>query len=367
MQGERLLFSSHPAPDERTRALTVARDAFLRGGAARVRRAVLVAWNTARDVGVDPGLKEFRVVRPDMPVIDDASEELLRVGAPVLATAGEFLRGTNYGVILTDASAVILDFAGDRPLARAAERIGCVPGACLEERFAGNNAIGTSLRLGRAVHFNHAEHFCDALTDWTCAAIPIRMPSSGDIIGSIDVSSYRTLARPQQALALAARLGRVIEDGLERSQRGRTTRSAGSRGAGYPTPHGESRAGGSLLDPRSSLPPAFDLIAVRRDTRRILVHAEQVYLFVAEGPLLHALTDQGAYLVDADSLSAVEDRLVGHSFFRADRAHLVNLNWVREIQPMFNRTLVLVLGDRHHTEVSVARRRAAELLQLLGL
>ena len=369
MQQERLLFSAHPASMEKIHALALGRDTFLRGDIPHVRQTVIQPWNWARAVGVNPEIKEFRVVRPDAPAVDDVSEELLRIGSPVVATAGEFLRGTNYGVILTDASGVILDFAGDRLLARAAERIGAVPGASLEERFAGNNAIGTSLRLGRAVHFNHAEHFCDALTDWTCAATPIRMPSSGTIIGSIDVSSYRTIARPQQAMALATRLGRVIEDVLERSRRVRTAAQRGVRDptASTVTPHSESRPSDRLLDLRTSSPLVSDLLAARRNERKILVHAEQVYLVVAEGPVLHALTDQDNLLVDADSLSALEARLAGYGFFRTDRAHLVNLYRVQEIQSMFNRTLVLVLGDRRHTEVPVARRRAEELLQLFGL
>jgi len=372
VEEERLLFSAHPAPDDRVLALVSARDTFLRGSGAvpRVRRAVLLAWHWSRDVGIDPGLKEFPIVRPYAPVADGVADELLRTGAPVVSTAGEFLRGTNYGVILTDAAGVVLDFAGDRPLARAAERIGCVPGASLAEAFAGNNAIGTSLRLGRAAHYAHAEHYCDALTDWTCAAVPIRAPKTGAVIGSIDVSSYRTVSRPHQALALATRLGRVIEDTLAKSRPGRAM-----------TPDRLARA--HSLDGEIALarlhepdrhfvvpPPApltSGLLAARRGQRRVLLQADHVYYLQAEGPLLRAFTDQGAFLVDAGSLSAIEARLVGRNFFRTDRSYLVNLHWVREIQPMFNRTLILVLADSERTEVPVARRRAAELFRLLGL
>ncbi|BDG59113.1 DNA-binding protein [Caldinitratiruptor microaerophilus] len=360
MLDERLLPSARPAPAHRLRALWRAREAFLASEPVRppVRPVVLAAWMRSRQAGVDPARKEIPLVRPDGGVADDQAERLLRAGRPVVATAGELLRGTGHGVILADAQGVVLAVAGDRPLAAAAERVGCVPGATWEERLVGNNAIGTSLRLARPVRFAHAEHFCEGWGDWTCAAVPIRLPGEGAVIGSIDVSGYRTGASPR-ALVLAARLGRVIENLLA----GPGSRATPPGAAGPRRPEGGSLPPSRLVD----VPAPPGLVILRRGERRLLVRADQVYLFRASGGAVFALTDQGEFPAEADGLVTLEDRLAPYGFFRTDRAHLVNLNRVREVQPMFNRTLVLVLGNRTATEVPVSRRRAAALRELLGL
>lgn len=361
MLDERLLLPARPAPVQRLRALWRAREAFLAREPVRppVRPVVLAAWMRSRQAGVDPARREIPLVRPDGQAAGDQAERLLRAGRPVVATAGELLRGTGHGVILADADGVVLAVAGDRPLAAAAERVGCVPGATWEERLVGNNAIGTSLRLARPVRFAHAEHFCEGWGDWTCAAVPIRLPGGRAVIGTIDVSGYRTEAS-SQALVLAARLGRVIEDLL-----------AGSGAEAIPSGTAGPRlraGGGNLPSSRfAGVPAPPGLVVLRRGERRLLVRVEQVYLFRASGAAVFALTDQGEFPVEADGLGALEDRLAPHGFFRTDRAHLVNLSRVREVQPMFNRTLVLVLGDRAATEVPVSRRRAAALRDLLGL
>jgi DNA-binding LytR/AlgR family response regulator len=67
------------------------------------------------------------------------------------------------------------------------------------------------------------------------------------------------------------------------------------------------------------------------------------------------------------SLNELERRLRGSQFFRAHRSYLVNLNYVRELAPDFNGTLMLVMGDHQRSRVEVSRRQARELRRLLGL
>ncbi len=47
-------------------------------------------------------------------------------------------------------------------------------------------------------------------------------------------------------------------------------------------------------------------------------------------------------------------------------AYLVNLKYVDEVVPMFNRTYELVMKDDRRSRVPVSRRKAVELRDLLG-
>ena len=57
-----------------------------------------------------------------------------------------------------------------------------------EEGAIGTNAIGTALAEGRAVRILGAEHFCEDVQRWACAATPVCYPGDGELLGVIDIS-----------------------------------------------------------------------------------------------------------------------------------------------------------------------------------
>ena len=73
---------------------------------------------------------------------------------------------------------------------------------------------------------------------------------------------------------------------------------------------------------------------------------------------VHAV--HGRYTVKS-TISELEERLVPHSFFRAHRSHLVNLNHVAEILPWTGGSYKLIMSDRERTEILVSRYNAKEL------
>ena len=73
---------------------------------------------------------------------------------------------------------------------------------------------------------------------------------------------------------------------------------------------------------------------------------------------VHAV--HGRYTVKS-TISELEERLVPHSFFRAHRSHLVNLNHVAEILPWTGGSYKLIMSDRDRTEILVSRYNAKEL------
>ena len=65
------------------------------------------------------------------------------------------------------------------------------------------------------------------------------------------------------------------------------------------------------------------------------------------------------------SLNNLEERLESRSFFRANRKHIVNLKWVKHVEPWFNGGLQLELEDG--TKVEVSRRQSAKFKDIMSL
>jgi len=91
-------------------------------------------------------------------------------------------------MILTDPSGVILKTAGDPATLEAAGDVRLVSGVRWDELSSGTNAIGTALSLKAPVQVHATEHFCAGIKRWSCSAVVLRDPASGEILGVLDVS-----------------------------------------------------------------------------------------------------------------------------------------------------------------------------------
>jgi DNA-binding LytR/AlgR family response regulator len=98
----------------------------------------------------------------------------------------------------------------------------------------------------------------------------------------------------------------------------------------------------------------------------ILVPVDDIAFINVEGEVVHVFTADDSLVALAPSLDQLEKGLAGASFFRAHRSYLVNLPYVAEVVPMFNRTYELVMKDARRSRVPVSRRKAVELRGLLG-
>lgn len=106
-------------------------------------------------------------------------------------------------------------------------------------------------------------------------------------------------------------------------------------------------------------------IPVQRDGRTVLVDpASIVYASAVRGYSYLNLADER--LLVSFSLNELERRLHGH-FFRTHRSYLVNLDHVRELVPDYKGAFVLMMDDRQHSRVEVARRQARELRRRFGI
>ncbi|WP_035713833.1 sigma-54-dependent Fis family transcriptional regulator [Azorhizobium doebereinerae] len=188
-------------------------ETFQQGGAASdaVRPGVVASWHRSRQ-------HQIAVSRAEAPVISEGelhrrrqqNMRLLAAARPAMEDARSWLAGANSMLILTDASATILETEGDARAVDIGHQVKLQKGGVWHEAGIGTNAIGTALIAGQPVQIHAAEHFCAAVQRWTCAAAPVRHPEDGGVIGTVDISGSTDTFNPQN-LAHAVTLAHHIE------------------------------------------------------------------------------------------------------------------------------------------------------------
>jgi len=200
-----------PSEIERTaRQLTAIRDRFLTTGSPAVytpRPMILQSWQRCRALDVNPGRRyaPLAIAREaQLYHLREVNELLIRATRSVMSHLTDFLAGSGYVIVLSDAKGCLLDVIGDVAIRRRLARIDFIPGGDWSEAAAGTNAIGTALADGHVVQLMAAEHYCDGWQDLTCTAAPIHHPLTGEIIGVLDVTGDYRLIRPFLTNSLAA-------------------------------------------------------------------------------------------------------------------------------------------------------------------
>ena len=200
-----------PSEIERTaRQLTAIRERFLTTGNPAMytpRPMILESWQRCRALDVNPGRRYAPLAIARETQLDhlrEVNELLIRATRSAMSHLTDFLAGSGYVIVLSDAKGCLLDVIGDVAIRRRLARIDFVPGGDWSEAAAGTNAIGTALADGHIVQLMAAEHYCDGWQDLTCTAAPIHHPLTGEIIGVLDVTGDYRLIRPFLTNSLAA-------------------------------------------------------------------------------------------------------------------------------------------------------------------
>ncbi|HZZ49191.1 MAG TPA: helix-turn-helix domain-containing protein [Pseudonocardia sp.] len=203
-------------------AVAHARECFLRCDAVEpgvVRKTIMNSWLRSRehDVSID----HFALPFAPNP---DRSDPLTHSAYPILReTDGQF-SGEPVSLILTDAEGVVLDRrTGDSRLLRHLDKVSLAPGFSYAEEFAGTNGIGTALEdRGPAQVFGH-EHYVEHLEELACAGAPIHHPTTGKVLGVVDLTCWRTDASAMMTAAVSSIARRIEEALLESSGRREVT------------------------------------------------------------------------------------------------------------------------------------------------
>jgi two-component system LytT family response regulator/two-component system response regulator LytT len=189
-------------------------------------------------------------------------------------------------------------------------------------------------------------------------------------IEAFDVNAVDYLLKPVDP----ARLELALQRTRRRIVAERPARIGPSEDPGVGPEAAESGVAG--LNP-SQLERIAELVAERQGRRdRLAIKVGERFFLVQSDEIVHAS------LVD-DSITVVTDQQVGYSnyrtldelqarldpavFWRVHRAHLVNINKIKEIVPWFSRNYLLRMKDGKGTEIPVSRTQTRRLREYLKL
>jgi len=166
------------------RKVDLPRQLFDRAGDLTPRDEILGSWRRSVHAGLSPQRLE---VPFDGDV--DGRGRLAWAAESVLDRVGADLEGTRIGLLLTDAQGLVVTRrASDTSTLDLLDEIRLAPGFMYGEAAVGTNAIGTALQNRAPTVVQAQEHFADALTQMSCAAVTINDPRTGRLLGVVDLS-----------------------------------------------------------------------------------------------------------------------------------------------------------------------------------
>ena len=171
---------------------------LLSGSAAvGVRKLVQESWQRSIHLMLDPDkplsgpsladddLREYRSSHPLALVLPTIHNLLIR-------------HTSDAGLIVAvgDQTGRLLWVDGDRTLRHKAESMLFVEGSDWSETAVGTSAPGTALALDRSMQIRGSEHFNRIVHPWSCSAVPVHDPSTGVIIGVLDITGGEDAVGP---------------------------------------------------------------------------------------------------------------------------------------------------------------------------
>ncbi|OYT98898.1 MAG: sigma-54-dependent Fis family transcriptional regulator [Burkholderiales bacterium PBB1] len=177
-----------------------------------VSKHVWSSWQRSRRHGVEPAtrLAPIAVAGDGLEQLRLRNQMLMAAAKGLFMTTAHLLARSGSIMLLTDAQGVVLEMAGDHGTMAAARDIRLIEGGNWNEGVIGTNGIGTALAMRTPAQVHTTEHFCSGIKLWVCAAAPIFMPGTDQILGVVDIScppaSYQV-----NNLALAVASARQIE------------------------------------------------------------------------------------------------------------------------------------------------------------
>lgn len=160
----------------------------------------------------------------------DTGSLLYECGSQVLSALQHTLANEPVSLMVADRDGLVLArLCNDSAILRSLDRVHLAPGFHYSERDAGTNGLGLSLADRAPALVRASEHYCSALQGYSCAAAPVMDPVTGEIAGTVNLTTW---ADSSLDLLLA----------LAQSAAGNTSalmlvRSSGRRA--HPAPRGE--------------------------------------------------------------------------------------------------------------------------------
>lgn len=177
----------------------------------------------------------------------DTGSLLYECGHQVLQGLQATLANEPVSLMLADSSGLVLArLCNDRVINRSLDRVHLAPGFWFTERNAGTNGLGLSLADRAPTLVRAEQHYCTALRGYTCAAVPVIDPLTGELAGSVNLTTWSDQSS-ELLLALAqAAAGNTAALMMVRAS-GRSVRAAPRGEVFHVSPVGSVQSGRSDL------------------------------------------------------------------------------------------------------------------------
>ncbi len=120
---------------------------------------------------------------------------------------------------------------------------------------------------------------------------------------------------------------------------------------------------GALLERINSKQPYLDRLIIKADGRITFLNTQEIDWIEADDKYVHLHTAKGARMV-RQTLTAMESQLDPARFVRIHRSTMVNVERIKELQPLFNGEYSLHMEDK--TKLTLSRTYKEKLFGLLG-
>ncbi|WP_404331935.1 sigma-54-dependent Fis family transcriptional regulator [Mesobacillus maritimus] len=180
-----------------------------------VREVILQSWNRSKEYeDLNPMIQGSVKNISDEELKIRKENEVFQLIQPVLKQAGQELSNENHVLLYCDRDGTILESSGDSRVARnIGSSVNANNGAQWSERWAGTNAIGTSMILKQPVQIFSSEHFAYNCHEWACSSAPILDPLTKELLGIINLSttsdSFHSLTM-MKTIGLANQIERIL-------------------------------------------------------------------------------------------------------------------------------------------------------------
>jgi transcriptional regulator of acetoin/glycerol metabolism len=161
-----------------------------RGEAAIAPPRLLASWRRSERYGVS-----LDAIQPVFTGTLDEDSLFYECGQEVLQGLHATLANEPVSLMLTDSEGLVLSrLCGDTSIVRSLDRVHLAPGFYFSERNAGTNGLGLALADRAPALVSAEEHYCTGLWGYTCAAVPVLEPMTGQLVGSVNLTTWSRLS-----------------------------------------------------------------------------------------------------------------------------------------------------------------------------
>ena len=158
------------------------------GDAEHLSGRLVASWQRSEGYGVP-----LDAIEPSFVGTLNDESLFFECGREVLAGLHQTLVNEPVSLMLTDAEGLVLNrMCGDSSLLRALDKVHLAPGFAYAERTVGTNGLGLAIADRVATVVRADEHYALSLCTYTCAAVPVLDPLTGQLEGCVNLTTWST-------------------------------------------------------------------------------------------------------------------------------------------------------------------------------